>query len=148
MTLSLPALLLLAARLAHAEEAVTIVAPDTPVHDGEAMPFGVKEAMKGSIFIDGCSPVEIEQKTAGKWLTTAVKVCEPDQGKGRGQVPATAVDGSLNFSIPTPPSGSGTYRAVLTWGTGCSPGFPLATAICTQMGSVTSAPFVVAPPVK
>ncbi len=105
------------------------------------MPFTVRESVEGAVFVDGCSPVEVEQKTTGKWLPTAVKVCD-------SPVPATRVDGELAFSVPSPSAGSGTYRVLLTWGTDCAVGFPLPTAACKELGSVTSAPFVVAPKSK
>ncbi len=143
MTLSLPALILLVHRAAAASQTgpVQIEVPATPPEEGQAIAFGVHETVDGPVFIDGCAPLEIERKTGGKWLTTAVKVCD-------SQVPATQLDGDLAFSIPGPASGSGAYRVILTWGTGCAPGFPLTTAICEQMGSVTSEPFVVAPKTK
>lgn len=122
-----------------AAEAIRIEGPTTPPHEGEAIPFTINEAADGPLFIDGCAALELEQKAAGKWRTTAVKVCET-------QVPATQFDGALAFSIPAP--ASGTYRALLTWGIGCAPGFPLVTATCTRMGSVTSEPVVVAPRVQ
>lgn len=136
MTLSLPALSLVAA--AAAAEPVEVVVPSAPSAEGEAVPFTVRESGDGPLFVDGCSPVEFEQKTGGKWLPLAVKVCD-------SQVPATRVEGELAFSVPAPSAGSGTYRVILTWGTGCAAEFPLATAVCTDLGSVTSAPFVVAP---
>lgn len=105
------------------------------------MAFGVRETVDGPVFIDGCAPVEIEQKVDGKWMTTAVKVCDT-------QVPATQVDGDLAFSVRSPPTGSGTYRVIVTWGSGCAAGFPLTTAICRQMGSVTSEAFAVVPKAK
>jgi hypothetical protein len=136
VTLSLPALFLFAA--ARAAAPVEVVVPSTPPREGEAVPFTVRESVEGPVFVDGCSPVEVEQKTGGKWLPLAVKVCD-------SQVPATRVDAELAFSVPGPSPGSGTYRVMLTWGTDCAVGFPLATAVCKDVGSVVSAPFVVAP---
>ncbi|MSP54532.1 MAG: hypothetical protein EXR69_02840 [Myxococcales bacterium] len=121
---------------APSEGRVQIQGPATPPHEGEAIPFTVSETADGPLFIDGCAAVELEQKTVGIWSTKAVKVCET-------QVPATQFDGGLALSIPAPDSG--TYRALLTWGVGCAPGFPLVTATCTEIGSVTSDPVVVAP---
>lgn len=149
MTLSLPLHMILAAGPALAAPArapapsavpadpdVRIEPPAGTVHEGEAVGFTVREAADGPILIDGCAPVEIERKNGAAWLPVPGHTCDTP-------VPATTVDGTLTFSVAAPSVGA--YRAVLTWGMGCTPGFPLATANCARLGSVVSDPLIVAP---
>lgn len=117
---------------------VEIASPTAPVPEGSAITFTVKESLQGSLFMDGCSPAELEQKVEGRWLTVPLKLCDAPRS-------ASEFDTSLTFSLPTPPRGAGTYRAVVTWGQGCSPARSFVTAGCTTLGSVVSAPFVVSP---
>jgi len=149
VTLSLPFALLCLSRLAFgalpevgggSDPAVRIEVPTAPVHEGEAIGFVVVEGVDGAIAVDACSPIEVEQESGGKWLSRAVTECE------RG-MPASAIDGKLTIAVRAP--GIGTYRAVLAWGTGCAPGYPLATATCQRLGTAVSAPVTVtAPPAK
>ena len=143
MTLSLPFALLSLSPLAFGappepsvsgDPAVRIEVPAAPVHEGEAIGFVIVEGVDGAIAVDACSPIEVEQESGGKWLSRAVTECER-------AMPASQIDGSFTISVRAP--GVGTYRAVLAWGSGCAPGFPLATATCSQLGSAVSAPVTV-----
>ncbi len=119
-----------------ASSPVRLQAVSGPVHEGEALAFNVHETVDGPVTIDSCAAVELESKNGASWATMPVKICGTP-------LPATQFDGDLSFSVPAP--ASGTYRATLTWGSGCAAGFPLATALCAHLGSVTSEAVVVAP---
>lgn len=121
---------------AEPDPGVRIEAPTGAVHEGDAVGFTVRESVEGPVFIDGCAPVEVERKNGAAWLPGPGKTCD-------APVPATAVDGTVTFSVAAPSVGA--YRALLTWGVGCAAGFPLATANCARLGSVVSGPVVVAP---
>ena len=148
MTLSLPFAVLCVSRLVLAAPLegpssvpfpVRIDVPEAAVLEGEAIGFTVVEGVEGAISVDGCSPIEVEEESGGKWLSRAVTECQRP-------MPASQVSGELTISVGAP--SAGTYRAVLAGGAGCAPGFPLSTATCTQLGSAVSAPVTVSVPAK
>ncbi|MFZ5477143.1 MAG: hypothetical protein ACOZNI_10245 [Myxococcota bacterium] len=111
-----------------------LVAPDAPVTVGEVVPLRIVAVQPGGVRIDGCAPVELERREGDAWKALPTVGCDK-------AIVATAVEKELTVSVPAPEPGE--YRAVLSWGTGCTPNLPFAVAACAQTGFVRSAPFTV-----
>ena len=110
-------------------------APTSPVAPGEPVSFSF--VLDGTSWLDGCSPVELERQEGEQWVALARRPCTAGP-------PATAVEGALVLSVPPPEVGS--YRGVVSFGTGCQPARSFAAAACKELGFVRSAPFTVAAP--
>lgn len=91
----------------------------------------------GSIFIDSCAPVELEQKVEGGWSPVAGSTCNASQA-------ATPVTGSLTLTVSAPPPGE--YRAAVAWGSGCQPKLPFHLSSCEKLGVARSGSFRVGSP--
>lgn len=89
------------------------------------------------LFVDGCAPVELERLVEDRWVRVPPAPCTTTRNATRAEGPL-----SLDVTVPEP----GRYRAVVSWGQGCTTGFPLELSGCTLWGGTEPLRFEVSPP--
>lgn len=114
----------------------SLAAPGVPVAATEAVTFTLSTPTM--IVVDGCSPIELEQRDGENWVAIPRVPCP-------NVVAATEIASNLTLSLPPP--APGLYRAVTALGSGCAPALPFALAGCTGLEIVRSATFTVLAPV-
>ena len=115
----------------------TLVAPTRTLRPGDLVTIEVAVGQRGTILLDGCTPVELERHTETGWARAQVRSCD-------GTLPGILVEGTFAVSLPAPEKGQ--WRASAAWASGCRPGLPLAFASCSSTGTVRSEMFFVAEP--
>lgn len=104
----------------------------TREQDGRLKPTWYNDTAQ-DIFLAGCTTVSFELQASGAWTPAGVAAMCFWEGVAK-LVPAHTALGDLPFA----PSKAGDYRAVGSYGVGCTPGQPLSAAACTGSFSVAS----------
>ncbi|MEN9785735.1 MAG: hypothetical protein RLZZ299_999 [Pseudomonadota bacterium] len=118
-----PADLVTAARLP------VLRAPEGPQRTGELVSFVLEAPDARPVYVDGCTPIDLEVRTSTGWTR------EPTPSCAGGDL-ALRVDRALTLSVVIPRPG--TWRASVAWGAGCHPKTPFAYASCSQTGTARS----------
>lgn len=100
---------------------------------GDTVEITIQNSRKGSIFLAGCSPFQVELFVAEQYTPIRTEHCV-SEGQAVEVKPGTH---TLNF-VPSPEQTGSILRIAVPFGWGCGPGMALSGARCTDFDTAHS----------